>query len=199
MRASASANASCQGQRAGRCGVQRRAVRVSRPGRASSRRRRVRAARTVWPGRPGTEVQRSRLWARQAMPVQAALAVNLPDGKCASALVFEIADAELDDGVLAVLGFDRRKRVGAVGRRRKQLPARQQLALAIERADAAHDQPPAAEDCLGDLRDARRRVVVKRRPCGLVDLLDRHVHLWLKADADRELPARPVEAVKRPV
>jgi hypothetical protein len=31
------------------------------------------------------EVQRSRLCARQAMTVQAALAVNLPDGKCARA------------------------------------------------------------------------------------------------------------------
>ena len=45
----------------------------------------VRAARMVWPGRPRTPVQRSRLWARQAMTVQAALAVNLPDGKCARA------------------------------------------------------------------------------------------------------------------
>jgi hypothetical protein len=85
MRLSASAKACCQGHRAGRCSVHRRAVRVSRPGRASSRRRSVRAARTVWPGRPRTEVQRRRLCARQAMTVQAAFAKNLPDGKCASA------------------------------------------------------------------------------------------------------------------
>jgi hypothetical protein len=64
MRASASWKACCQGQRAGRCRVQRRAVLVSRAGSASSRRRTVRAARTVWPGRPSTEVQRSRLCAR---------------------------------------------------------------------------------------------------------------------------------------
>ena len=40
---SASTNASRQGQRAGRCKVKRRALRVSRPGSAISRRRIVRA------------------------------------------------------------------------------------------------------------------------------------------------------------
>src|SRR5207248_9038280 len=75
----------CQGQRAGRCSVHWRAERVSRPGICSSRRRRVRVARTVWPGSPIRVVQRSRLCARQAITVQAALALNLPEGKCASA------------------------------------------------------------------------------------------------------------------
>ena len=36
-------------------------------------------------------------------------------------LVFEVADREFDDGVLAVLGFDGGQRVGAVGDE-EQLP-----------------------------------------------------------------------------
>jgi hypothetical protein len=53
-------------------------------------------------------------------------------------LVFEVADRQLDEGVLAVLGLNDREVVGAVGGEGKQLPARQQLALAIEGADAAN-------------------------------------------------------------
>jgi hypothetical protein len=45
-------------------------------------------------------------------------------------LVFEIADAEFDDGVLAVLGLDRLEWLGAVGDERVVLPAGQQLARA---------------------------------------------------------------------
>ncbi|MDP9414861.1 MAG: hypothetical protein M3Q08_12430, partial [Pseudomonadota bacterium] len=66
-------------------------------------------------------------------------------------LVFEVADRELDDGVLAVFGLDGGKRVGAVGGEGKQLPGGQQLALAIEGPDAADDQPPPVEPRLGDL------------------------------------------------
>ena len=47
--------------------------------------------------------------------------------------VEEVTDREFDDGVLTVLGLDNAQRVGAVGDQRKQLPAREQLALAIER------------------------------------------------------------------
>ena len=54
-------------------------------GSASSRRRRVRAERTLRRTSPITSVQRSRLYARQAMAVQALFALKLPDGKCASA------------------------------------------------------------------------------------------------------------------
>ena len=49
--------------------------------------------------------------------------------------------AQLDDGVLAVFGLDDFERVGAVGEERIELPTRQQLALAVEGADAADDQP----------------------------------------------------------
>jgi len=47
IRASARAKSCCQGQRAGRCSVNWRALRVRRPGSVSSRRRSVRAARIV--------------------------------------------------------------------------------------------------------------------------------------------------------
>jgi len=82
-----------------------------------------------------------------------------------------------------------RERLGAVGREQKQLPGGQKLALAIEGADAANDQAPRAEGRFDDLRDARRRVVLERCPCALVDLLDRRANGRLEADADRELPA----------
>jgi len=36
-------------------------------------------------------------------------------------LVFEVADAEFDDGVLAVLSLDEAERAGAVGREREVL------------------------------------------------------------------------------
>src|SRR5215217_2978878 len=82
-RLSAARKSSAHGQRAGIRSVDRRLDRVSRPGICSSRRRRVRAVRTVWPGSAMRCVQRSRLWASAAITVQAALAVNLPEGKCA--------------------------------------------------------------------------------------------------------------------
>src|SRR3954469_497254 len=123
--------------------------------------------------------------------------VELAGGKVRERLVFEVADAELDDGVLAVLGFDDSERLGAVGGERKQLPGGQQLALGVEGANAANDQPAAVEGGLGDLRDARRRVVLKRGPGGLVDLLDRRANGGLETNADRELPAGAVQAIKR--
>ncbi len=63
MRVSASMNAVCQGKRAGRCIVQRLAIRVRRPGSANSRRRSVRAVLGVGFGEaeqisPASEVVR---------------------------------------------------------------------------------------------------------------------------------------------
>ena len=95
-----------QGQRAGIRSVERRAVRVSRPGMVSSRRRRVRAVGTVVSGSPISLVQRSRLCASAAITVQAALAANCAGWEVRERLVFEVADREFDDGVLAVLGLD---------------------------------------------------------------------------------------------
>src|SRR4051794_29203181 len=76
----------------------------------------------------------------------------------ARALGLELADGELDDGVLAMLGLDAAQAIDAVGEKREQLPAWEQLALAIERADAADDQAPLAERGLGDLGDRGPRL-----------------------------------------
>ena len=76
MRVSASRKSVCQGQRAGRCIVERLAVRVILPGRANSRRRRgVVAVLGVGSVSPSSALQRERLCARQAMTVQALLAL----------------------------------------------------------------------------------------------------------------------------
>jgi hypothetical protein len=112
---------------------------------------------------------------------------------------FEVADGEFDDGVLAVFGLDDSERVGAVGRKCVVLPGRQELALAIESADAANDQAPPAQRRLGDLRDGGGRVVGQRAPGALVDLLDHGGDGGLEAHADRELPAGAMEAIKRRV
>lgn len=60
-------------------------------------------------------------------------------------LVFEVADRELDDGVPALLGLHDRERPGAVGDEGVMHPGRQQFGLGGLAADAADDQPPAAE------------------------------------------------------
>ena len=193
MRVSASMKSCCQGQRAGRCSVQRRALRVRRPGSASRRRRRVRAARTVRSGRPSRPVQRSRLWASAAITVQAALAKKLPGGEVRERLVFEIADAQLDDGVLAVFGLDELERVGAVGEERVELPGRQQLALGGRACGRGGRSAVACQRRLGDLRLAGRRVVVQGLPGAFGDLLDRGADRGLQAHPDRVAPARPLE------
>ena len=61
-RARARLNCSSQGQRRGRCRVNRRAGRVSRPARAKNRRRRVLVV-TICSPRPSRAVQRARLCA----------------------------------------------------------------------------------------------------------------------------------------
>ena len=61
-RARARLNCSSQGQRRGRCRVNRRAERVSRPARAKNRRRRVLVV-TICSPRPSRAVQRARLCA----------------------------------------------------------------------------------------------------------------------------------------
>lgn len=71
-------------------------------------------------------------------------------------LIFEVADRELDNGVLTMLGLDELEGVGGVGREGKQFPRRQQLALAVEGADATDDEASAADSGFGDLSDARR-------------------------------------------
>jgi hypothetical protein len=75
-----------------------------------------------------------------------------------------------------------------------EFPAGQQLALAVERADAPDDQPLIAQRRLGDLRDAGRRVVSQRVPGALGDLLDRRAHAGLQAHPDRVARTRALEA-----
>ncbi len=88
-RVSASANAWRQGQRAGRCSVQRRAVRV----RLAGAQQVVRQGGDDRPGGVGGDLAR---------------------GEVRERLVFEVADRQLDHGVLAVLRLDDRQVVGAV-------------------------------------------------------------------------------------
>jgi hypothetical protein len=88
-------------------------------------------------------------------------------------LVFEVANRQLDDGVLAVLGLDHVERVDAVGEEREVAPVGRQLGLGSEQARAPHDQTLAGEHRLGDLRFARLGVVGQRLPVGLADGGDR--------------------------
>ena len=78
---------------------------TSRPGRAMSRVRMVRATVSSSSGvtSPRMAVQRIRLWASTAHCSQAELAWKLPGGDVfESGAFFEVADRELDDGVVAV-------------------------------------------------------------------------------------------------
>jgi hypothetical protein len=58
-----------------------------------------------------------------------AVGVKVPGREVRQGLVFEVADDELDDGVLAMLGLDDRDRFGAVGRPREVPSVRKQLGL----------------------------------------------------------------------
>ena len=79
-RARARLNCSSQGQRRGRCRVNRRAERVSRPARAKNRRRRVLVV-TICSPRPRRAVQRARLCAITCTASQAPLAAKRPEGR----------------------------------------------------------------------------------------------------------------------
>ena len=79
-RAKARLNFSAQGQRYGRCRVNRRAERVSRPAREKNRRRRVLVVAVCSP-RPIRAVQRARLCAITCIASQAPLAAKRPDGR----------------------------------------------------------------------------------------------------------------------
>ena len=79
-RAKARLNFSAQGQRSGRCRVNRRADRVSRPAREKNRRRRVLVVAIRSP-RPIRAVQRARLWAIVWTASQAPLAAKRPEGR----------------------------------------------------------------------------------------------------------------------
>ena len=106
----------CQGQRAGIRSVQV-AAGAGQSGRDLEQ---VTAAdRAVWTdrsGRPIGLIQRPRLCASVAITVQALLAWLLAGGEVSERLVFEVADHELDAGVVAVIDVGGQHRDGAVGR-----------------------------------------------------------------------------------
>lgn len=72
-------------------------------------------------------------------------------------LVFEVADRQLDLGVLAVLGIDRVHVLLPVGEEGKVAPVGKELGLRA--VDAADDEPAAAVGGLGEFADARLGVV----------------------------------------
>src|ERR1700733_13635471 len=122
-----------------------------------------------------------------------AVRVELAGGEMRERLVFEVADRELDDGVLAVLSLHDLQRLGAVGDERKIPPVRPQLCLWADEPGAAHDQPPAVSGYFGDLRFTVIGVVLQGLPRLLGDLLDRLGNPELQAHADRVAPAGALE------
>ena len=159
MRVSASMKSVCQGQRAGRCSVQRRAGAGEAAGeREQSAAQRAGGARggvgEAEQGGPAGEVVRE---AGDHGP--GAVGAVVPGGEVRERLVFEVADDELDLGVLAVLGVDVVHRFGAVGDEREVAPVGEQLGLVVlgVQVHAAHDQAVLAERRLGELADAACR------------------------------------------
>jgi hypothetical protein len=94
-----------------------------RPGSASSLRRTVRAARTVVAGRPITAVPAQQVVRETRDDGPGGVGGKLAGGEVRQRLVLEVADRQLDDGVLAVLGLDQFERLGAVGEEGEQLPS----------------------------------------------------------------------------
>ena len=185
MRASAASKSPCQGQRAGRCSVQPRAWRVRRPGSVSSRRRRVRAARTPWRG--GRAARSSGAGcARGGDHGPGAVGGEVTGGEVRKRLVFEVADDQFDDGVLTVLGLDQGDSSVRLVRRRSG--ASRATARLARRAGGCGARSSAGRGVgLGDLRLPVVGVVdrLSRRPgiCSIAALTA------LSADADRVLPA----------
>ena len=104
-RAKARLNFSAQGQRSGRCRVNRRAERVSRPAREKNRRRRVLVVAIRSP-RPMRAVQRARLCAITCTASQAPLAAKTARGETVQPhAVLEVAYRILDLGVTAMIGL----------------------------------------------------------------------------------------------
>ena len=101
-----------------------------------------------------------------------AVGVELAGGEVRERLVFEVADRELDDGVLAVLGLDHLERLAAVGEEREVAPVGPELGLRTEQAGAADDQALAVGGGLGDLCLPVLGVVLERLPGRLGDLGD---------------------------
>ncbi len=89
-------------------------------------------------------------------------------------LVFEVADDEFDDGVLAMLGVDVVQRFAAVGDERVVAPEAKQLGLLVlgVQVHATHDQAVVAELRLGQLADPCGGVLGDRLPGVISDQRD---------------------------
>src|ERR1019366_10628713 len=98
--------------------------------------------------------------------------VELPGRGVRERLVNEVADLELDVGVISMLSLHDREWFGAVGQRRVVTPGREQLRLSAGQTRAAHDQPLPPERGL-DLRLPGLRVVSQDRPGIVGDQADR--------------------------
>jgi hypothetical protein len=72
-------------------------------------------------------------------------------------LVFEVADRELDLGMLAMLSVNLVQILAAVGHEREAPPVGEELGLILlgVKMDTADDQPLASQRGLGELADAR--------------------------------------------
>ena len=104
-RAKARLNFSAQGQRSGRCRVNRRAERVSRPAREKNRRRRVLVVAIRSP-RPIRAVQRARLWAIVWTAQPGAVGGETARGEMVQPdAVLEVAYGILDLGVAAMVSL----------------------------------------------------------------------------------------------
>ena len=79
-------------------------------------------------------------------------------------LVFEVADGELDGGVVAVVDVGGEHRDGAVGREGVVAPVGPELGLVADESGAADDQPPVPKLGFRELRLAGVGVVGDRDP-----------------------------------
>ena len=162
-------------------------------GSSSSRRRRVAGGADGLAGSAIKCVQRSRLCASAAITVQAALALNLPDGKCARAWSLRSRIASSTTACWRCSASTRRVvRCGWSGTRSGA--SRATARPVTDQPGAADDQALLADPRLGDLRFAVFGVVGQRLPGGLVDRVDGRPDVALLADPDRVGPARAAPA-----
>ena len=160
MRASAARKSACQGQRAGRWrpaagGVGETAGQGEQPAAEGSR--------PAWPavGEPEQLGPAAQVVGEAGDHRPGGVSVEAAGGEVPECLVDQVADHELDDGVLAMLALDELERLVAVGDEGEVLPGREQLLLIAEGTHAADDQSLVCECRLGDLRLACFGVVDK--------------------------------------
>ena len=145
----------CQGQLMGRCRVSRRAERASRAGTLISWARMVPVVALAWIVEARAPAARVRLNAIAAQTSQAPLALNRPDGRCASGPFFRSAMtcSMIACPRCAASACEHRQR--AVGEHRVVAVDGEQLALVgrVEVGDPAHDQPGGDALGLGLVRE----------------------------------------------